>query len=606
MKAWDKIWNYSIKRKISVFTVFMILIPLLVTGAYFIRTIHTILSGSHYEEFVRLADAAHDDLSSQLDLIENTYFMLISDPSFRQDVDRLALTGADVYETNERIDLRMQNFLFFNYPWTSKLLQSVYIFINEETSYFYDYNNVYSNNYQYNNEERNKTMTQLLHVSWPELRDNIARKQRVKQLLPPSPGDPTLYYARDFYDFNSTAFKGLIVLGIDETVLSTFYRTNLRYEGSFAAVVDGQGVIVSHTDHAMLGSSAPPELLGVSSSIAYKEIVIEGRTYLAAARKLGSLGLTTVMAVPKNEVFAKLTASIRQYAIIALLICLLFVFVSSLLSARISKQIGMVVRKMETVHQGNYETRMEDFKEYELRKLSRIFNEMTSQIHYLINEVYEKQLTVKEAELKSLQAQINPHFLFNTLLSIGWKAKKTGSEDVYRMVTSLSELLQASIFAGSRDKTTIADELKNVDFYLYLQQVRFADRFEIDRSRIDPHVYGYYVPKLCLQPIVENAIVHGLERKIGKGRLSIRAEKRNDGIYFEIEDDGVGFDPGVVRWNDARVRRHLPNHTNVGLANTDKRIRYLYGDEYGLTVVSAPGAGAKVVIHIPVDRGEDA
>ncbi|MFB9277334.1 sensor histidine kinase [Cohnella cellulosilytica] len=606
VRLWDAIWNYSLKRKMLTFSLLMIMIPTLVIGFYFIRVVDSILTDNNYKEFERLSENIYLNLSAQIDLIENTYFNLISDPLFRDNVDKLQLAGEDKLRANEQIDLRMQSFLYFNYPWNSKLLQSIYVFIDEETSYFYDYNNIYYNNFSYNNEDRNKSMVQTVGLSWAEVRSLIGGNERINRLVPPDEENGMLYYARDFYDIYRVQFKGMIVLGIDEEVLSRIYSNALQSERSFGAVMNRNGVFLSHSDKSLLGRFAPQQLARLSRTAAFEEIVIDGETYLASARDIGSRGLTTVIAIPKDEVFAELIAGIRNYLMLLLLFFSLLLVIHLLLSSRVSRQITSWIRKIETVQQGNYDIRMEDFKEYELSKLSRIFNEMTRQIKYLIQEVYQKRLLIKEAELKSLQAQMNPHFLFNTLLSIGWKAKMSGDEEVYNMVSSLSELMKSSIYSGPGDKTTVGSELQNVDFYLYLQQARFGNKIEIDRGGIDERVKEYYLPKLCLQPLVENAIVHGLESKIGRCLLRISAQERAGELVFEIEDNGVGFDARVLDLDGAALSAPpLPNHSNIGLVNTHKRIRYLYGDDYGLTVRSAIGQGTRVTVTLPLDRGDE-
>lgn len=583
----------------------LIMIPILVIGIYFIGVINTILTSNNYNEFERLTDTVHDNLLSQLDLIENTYFNMISNQSFQHNVDQLLSGQGHMNQVNEQIDLHMQNFLYFNYPWNSKLLQSIYVFIDEETSYFYDYNNIYYNNYSYSNDDRNKSMMQILDITWDDLHEHIAKSQRINTIIPPSHINNMIYYARDFYDFHTTTFKGLIVLGIDESILSSGFQKVLHHERALGMLFNDQGVILSHTDKTQLGKTIQSDIHLLDRTKAFEEILIYDEVYLASSKSVGNRGLSMVIAIPKNEVFAELVNSIRNYLIIIFFLCILFVFISFMLTSRVSNQISTVISKLETVHKGNYDIRMEEYKEYELGKLSRIFNGMTGQIKYLINEVYQKKLLIKEAELKSLQAQINPHFLFNTLLSIGWKAKKSGDEDVFKMVNSLSELLQSTIYTDSRDKTTVENDLKNVEYYLYLQQIRFSNKFEVHISQIEQQILSYNIPKLCLQPIVENAIIHGFENKMDKCILSISTYENSEGLFFEIEDNGIGFDPSTIDLNSSYSTSHqLPNHANIGLANTHKRIKYMYGDQYGLTVHSQINKGTKVIIHIPVDRGE--
>lgn len=230
---------------------------------------------------------------------------------------------------------------------------------------------------------------------------------------------------------------------------------------------------------------------------------------------------------------------------------------------------------------------------------------MTDEINYLIKEVYEKHLLIKESEIKFLQAQMNPHFLFNTLITIGYKAKMSRDETVYRMVSSLTELLQASIYSNSLAKIPIRQELDFIKFYLYLQKERFEDKLEYTIQIEDDALLDLLLPKLSVQPLVENAVVHGVEKKLGKGMIHIHIYRRNDSVFFEITDNGNGFDQIPQDWNNyENLTIRKQGHNNIGLINTHKRVKLIYGEPYGIEVESEPGAGSRVTLHIPTDLGE--
>jgi two-component system LytT family sensor kinase len=201
-----------------------------------------------------------------------------------------------------------------------------------------------------------------------------------------------------------------------------------------------------------------------------------------------------------------------------------------------------------------------------------------------------------EAEVRALRAQISPHFIYNSLGAIA-SFVRTDPDRARELLLEFADFTRYS-FRRHGEYTTLAEELRSVERYLLLEQARFGDRLQVT-LRIAPEVLPVAVPFLCIQPLVENAVRHGLEasadKEDGVGRLSILARDLDQECVIEVEDDGSGEDP-------ERVRRALAGDTSmdsVGLGNVDARLRNAYGDEYGLVVETAPGAGTKVTVRVP-------
>jgi two-component system LytT family sensor kinase len=198
-----------------------------------------------------------------------------------------------------------------------------------------------------------------------------------------------------------------------------------------------------------------------------------------------------------------------------------------------------------------------------------------------------------EAEVRALRAQISPHFIYNSLTVIA-SFVRTDPERARTLLLEFADFTRYS-FRRHGEFTTLAEELRSVDQYLVLQRARFGERLQV-LLQIAPEVLQVAVPFLCLQPLVENAIRHGMEGKDGPSQLTIVAEDDGVEAHITIEDDGAGMDP-------AKLRRTLAgdgdSNTGIGLSNIDERLRQVYGDEYGLAIDTAPGAGTKVHVHIP-------
>ena len=229
---------------------------------------------------------------------------------------------------------------------------------------------------------------------------------------------------------------------------------------------------------------------------------------------------------------------------------------------------------------------------------------MTAYIDNLIKQVYEKQLSIKDMEMKFLQTQMNPHFMFNVLNTIALQAQLDGNQDVYRMISSFSQLIQAKIYRDKSEKVKIRQELEYVNYYLYLQNYRYGERLQYEIHVEDDRLTEYYIPKLCIQLIVENAVVHGIEPNIGKGLVSVKIYEEDGNICIDTADNGIGFEAEGEILLPLKHKDSDRNHNHVGLNNAHHIIQLMYGEHYGIRVFSTPGEGSKICIKIPFDDGK--
>ena len=210
-------------------------------------------------------------------------------------------------------------------------------------------------------------------------------------------------------------------------------------------------------------------------------------------------------------------------------------------------------------------------------------------------ELDASRTRLMEAEVRALRAQISPHFIYNSLTAIA-SFTRTDPERARELLLDLAEFTRYS-FRRHGEFTTLAEELRSIEAYLVIEKARFGDRLTVT-VRVAPEVLPVVVPFLCLQPLVENAVQHGIEGRAGRGEISILAQDADHECVVTIEDNGVGEDPERVR----RVLAGDPGSDSVGLANVDERLRTAFGDDYGLVVETAPGAGTKVVVRLPKFR----
>ncbi|WP_113672654.1 sensor histidine kinase [Vallitalea guaymasensis] len=303
--------------------------------------------------------------------------------------------------------------------------------------------------------------------------------------------------------------------------------------------------------------------------------------------------LRTVATVPLNIVQQN-NSNIRKTIIQSLLISLtLAVLISLIVANYMIRPIKKLVKSMKRVEEGDLTIQINLHRNDELGMLENSFNQMVVRLKESIDNAIDKQHRLRIAEINILQAQIKPHFLYNTLDAIKWIAKLNNVKEIGVIATQLGSLLRNSINC-EQEFLTVKDNLDLINNYLEIQKIRYNDGFDVGIAT-DDETLGYYIPKLILQPIVENAIVHGFENIDEKGMLIIRGYRKEDNLYFEVLDNGIGM-------NEEQIEEALSktNDDHIGLYNVDQRVKLYYGSLSGVTIESKPDKGTKVIIKIPI------
>lgn len=281
---------------------------------------------------------------------------------------------------------------------------------------------------------------------------------------------------------------------------------------------------------------------------------------------------------------------------VTILICIFAaVFAYFITSGMVSGRIERLTCLMQEVQEGSMDMQVGSDDRDEIGMLYRGFGSMMKRIRTLINEVYLGKITQKEAELKALQAQINPHFLYNTLSLINWKALAAGEEDISRMTLALSTFYRTALNRG-RNVLQVETELSNTRAYLEIQSMLHDGDFDYE-IEAQTEILQCESLNLILQPLVENAIHHGIEEKTdGRGKITVRGWKEDNCVWFMVEDNGVGMEQEVA---DKILTMESKGY---GVRNVDERIRLCYGEKYAMKVESVVGKGTKMTIHFPARR----
>ena len=281
---------------------------------------------------------------------------------------------------------------------------------------------------------------------------------------------------------------------------------------------------------------------------------------------------------------------------VTILICIFAAVLAYFItSGMVSGRIERLTRLMQEVQEGSMDMQVGSDDRDEIGMLYRGFGSMMKRIRTLINEVYLGKITQKEAELKALQAQINPHFLYNTLSLINWKALAAGEEDISRMTLAMSTFYRTALNRG-RNVLQVEAELSNTRAYLEIQSMLHDGDFDYE-IEVQPEILQCESLNLILQPLVENAIHHGIEEKTdGRGKISVRGWKEENCVWFMVEDNGIGMEQEVA---DKILTMESKGY---GVRNVDERIRLCYGEKYAMKVESIVGKGTKMTIHFPAKQ----
>lgn len=386
-------------------------------------------------------------------------------------------------------------------------------------------------------------------------------------------GDRTtrVVMSRVYRDYQTLRPLGVIVVGITEQKLNSLAKPPA--EGAEVLIVEPAGSIIASTRTAWVGKLAAD--LPVLQEHRQEYVVSESRSELT--------GWSIIVLHPRAKLLGELDR-IKQLTWAVIGICVGFALPFAWVSLSVlTKPLHRLVASIRELQDGDFSQQVAFVGHDEIGQLGQAYDRMVQRVKSLVVDLYASQLKQREAELKMLQIQVNPHFLYNTLNTIYWRARKEGSSDVAELIYSLSQFFRLSLSEG-RDLITVREEVQLAEVYLHLQQIRFTDRlaFEIE---VAEEVRDIAIPKLILQPLVENAVIHGIEPLHDSGLIQIRAARADSALLLTVADNGVGFAADQPQ-------------TGFALNNIRERLELAYASRASLTVQSTPGLGTQVTICI--------
>lgn len=393
--------------------------------------------------------------------------------------------------------------------------------------------------------------------------------------------------------------EGVFFIDLNYSAISELCDQNSMGEKGYVFILDADGNIVYHPQQQQLYNELQTENIDAVMN-ADTDTVITGEGNngkLYTLSRSDRTGWTVVGCMNSGELLRRS----RQAQLIYILTAVVLVIVALLLSNLIARMITFPIQRlrdsMAKVQEGEFDTAdVEVSSDNEIGSLTTSFNVMTHRIEELMEQNVHEQEEKRKSELKALQSQINPHFLYNTLDSIIWMAEGKKNEEVVLMTASLARLLRQSI-SNEDELVSIGQEIEYSRSYLTIQKMRYKDKLEFQID-VAPEIRGIKIIKLVLQPIIENAIYHGLKYKESKGLLLVKGYEENGHAVIQIIDNGVGMDQETL----AHIfEKHKVNYQSngVGVYNVQKRLQLYYGSDYGILYQSEKGKGTTATIRIP-------
>lgn len=333
------------------------------------------------------------------------------------------------------------------------------------------------------------------------------------------------------------------------------------------------------------------------------EYEADGDQKLLAAASVGGTGLMVAATMSVGLVVSSSRSLTVFIAVMCFAVLVIALITSRKLAASEVQPIQVICDTIHQIEENDLNARVPELKEDELGTLARGFNMMLDQLQEQFRTNLERQDRLRIAEYKNLQAQISPHFLYNTLESIKYLARLGMNDEIEVIVSKLGILLRSGM-NFKQDMIPLRDELRVVESYIAIQQIRYQGKFTYT-SDIRPELMDCMVPNLVIQPLVENAVVHGIEAKVGSGELKLTGWQENGQVFFEIYDNGDGISPEKLQqiFREETPAGEKPDRERIGIRNVHRRLQLYFGEPYGLEIESQPGQYTRIRLNIPKVEG---
>ena len=371
--------------------------------------------------------------------------------------------------------------------------------------------------------------------------------------------------------------------------------------GGYIYLMDSKGEIIWHPKFELIASGRVKEnnLVAAGYDDGSREEVFNGTSQTVVTKTVGYTGWKLVGVIKGTGISLNMLKTRLFIVFVILLIIFIVIIINSYISFRVTNPIRELEKSVKALEEGNLDADIYMGGSYEVQHLGKSVQDMKFRIKGLMQDIVNEHEEKRKSEFDSLQAQINPHFLYNTLDIIVWQIENEKQSEAVHTVTALARFFRLSLGKG-KNIVTVKDEIDHVKNYLMIQHMRFKNKFDYEFD-IAEDVLELPSLKLMLQPLVENAIYHGMEFMDGDGLIMVKAWREEDELYLSVADNGLGMTEDKVEMIlTGKSSSGNGRGSGIGVKNVNERIKLYFGEAYGLTIDSEPDEGTKVTIHLPV------
>lgn len=580
-RLWTLFANFSMQKKLVVIFVFLITLPIIYVSYSSYRTNSDAKLASTTEAAGQLADNAMDKVDRYIADLKR-YTIL---PLYNKDVQRLLDQEGTDWDKNSTI------FMFLSYLTHMKDEISAVYMVDRYGMIFYNHKSGLNEPYPYERlsewkEQTAKSGVAPVLIGTHPIRVNGSDELQVFSVM------------RSIQSVSTLENIGIIIIDVNVQLFEGIIQPLNNVTHGNTVIVDETGRIVYDSHPAQLGQdlTGSPLLSGAVGPSGSFRLDIDGEPYIAVYSVSAQTDWKTLVTIPLKELLAPMKQSRNSMMVMTLSILGIALVAAMLISYALTKPLKQTVQLMKQVQRGKLDVWVHVKYNDEIGMLGSHFNRMISRIRDLLDEVAETEKSKQKADFLALQNQINPHFIYNTLESIRMLAELNDDERVAELTYLLGMLLRYSI-THSDEIVTVHQELVHVENYLQLLQIRFPDKITY-RILVPESLTSLPIIKLVFQPIVENAVFHGLEKQAGPGTIIISAWHELDEIIFSIQDDGVGMSEERLKDLISSLTDGKRDKFGIGLRNVNERLQLHYGNKSRISVFSKLGEGTTIILRI--------
>ena len=400
---------------------------------------------------------------------------------------------------------------------------------------------------------------------------------------------------------------GVLLVDMSFSGIEQVCRDVTLGSGGYLYLIDGGGELIYHPRQQLIYAGLLEENNRAAADYrdGSRQEIFQGRSRQVTVKTVGYTGWKLVGVAPAESWFAA-SPQLPLFGLTLLLFSIfLMAFLNFLISARISDPILRLERSIRELDKGLANVEIEEGGCYEVQRLSHAVASMVSTMRYLMDDIVRQEGQKRRSELEVLQSQINPHFLYNTLDSVIWMTESGQRQEAIQMVTSLARLFRISLSKG-KSIIPLADELEHARHYMNIQQIRYKNKFTTE-IEARPGTEGLYTLKLIIQPLLENAIYHGMASAEDDGLIRVAAYREGEDLLIDVEDNGLGMRPELAASLLDEDRPEVRTKgSGIGVRNVHQRVSLTFGEGYGLTIFSEPDEGTLARIRLPALSQEEA